>query len=140
MRCNKCNAEMYNAKLTGNTLYPLILTNKKKGMLEPEKRCYVLCYVCPECGYIEIYAEKPKELKIDWQIPIWQRYKMKKHKITAALYYVAAILSYISAIVNFEGENSRYLGGLWICIGSTLLYLGISHSKKSKENKDKEDK
>ena len=65
MRCNKCNAEMYNAKLTGNTLYPLILTNKKKGMLEPEKRCYVLCYVCSECGYIELYAEKPKELKID---------------------------------------------------------------------------
>ena len=31
---------------------------------------------------------------------------MKKHKITAALYYVAAILSYVSAIVNFEGENS----------------------------------
>lgn len=65
---------------------------------------------------------------------------MKKHKITATLYYVAAILSYVSAIVNFEGENSRYLGGLWICIGSTLLYLGISRSNKSKENKDKEDK
>ena len=48
---------------------------------------------------------------------------MKKHKITAALYYVAAILSYVSAIVNFEGENSRYLGGLWICIGSTLLWV-----------------
>ena len=65
---------------------------------------------------------------------------MKKHKITATLYYVAAILSYVSAIVNFEDENSRYLGGLWICIGSTLLYLGISRSNKSKEDKDKEDK
>ena len=65
---------------------------------------------------------------------------MKKHKITAALYYVAAILSYVSAIVNFEDENSRYLGGLWICIGSTLLFLGISRSNKSKEDKDKEDK
>ena len=38
MRCNKCNAEMFDAKLTGNTLYPLILTNKKKGLLESEKR------------------------------------------------------------------------------------------------------
>jgi len=56
---------MYNARLTGNALYPLILTNKKKGIWESEKRCYVLCYVCPECGYIELYAEKPKELKID---------------------------------------------------------------------------
>ena len=65
---------------------------------------------------------------------------MKKHKITATLYYVAAILSYISAVINFAGDNSRYLGGLWICIGSTLLYLGISRSNKSKENKEKEDK
>ena len=65
---------------------------------------------------------------------------MKKHKITATLYYVAAILSYISAVINFAGENSRYLGGLWICVGSTLLYLGISRSNKSKENKEKEDK
>ena len=61
---------------------------------------------------------------------------MKKHKITAMLYYVAAILSYISAIINFAGENSRYLAGLWICIGSTFLCLGMSHSKKSKENRD----
>ena len=72
MRCSKCNEEMFNATLTGNALYPLILSNKKKGILEPEKRCYVLCYVCPECGYIELYAEKPKELKIDWQILIWR--------------------------------------------------------------------
>ena len=56
---------MFNARLTGNILYPLILTNKKKGLLESEKRCCVLCYVCPECGYIELYAENPKKLKID---------------------------------------------------------------------------
>ena len=65
MRCSKCDTEMLNAKLTGNTLYPLILTNKKKGMLEPEKRCNSLCYVCPKCGYIELYAENPTALKID---------------------------------------------------------------------------
>ena len=65
---------------------------------------------------------------------------MKKHKITATLYYVAAILSYISAVINFAGENSNYRAGLLICIGSTFLCLGISHSKKSKENKEKEDK
>ena len=65
---------------------------------------------------------------------------MKKLKISAILYYVAAILYYISAVINFAGENSNYMAGLWICIGSTSLCLGISHSKKSKENKDKEDK
>jgi len=74
------------------------------------------------------------------KLRITKGYKMKKYKIDATICYVAAILSYISAIVNFAGENSRYLGGLWICIGSTLLCLGISHSKKIKENKDKEDK
>ena len=62
---------------------------------------------------------------------------MKKLKLSAILYYVAAILSYISAVINFAGENSNYMAGLWICIGSTSLCLGISHSKKSKENKDK---
>ena len=65
MRCTKCDTEMFNAKLTGNTLCPLILTNKKNGIWESEKRYYVLCYACPKCGYIELYAEKPKELKID---------------------------------------------------------------------------
>ena len=65
MRCTKCDTEMFNAKLIGNALYPLILTNKKEGLFKVEKRCNALCYVCPECGYIELYAEKPKELKLD---------------------------------------------------------------------------
>ena len=65
MRCSKCDIEMFSAKLTGNTLYPLILTNKKKGILETEKRSDVLCYVCPDCGYIELYAENPKKLRLD---------------------------------------------------------------------------
>ena len=65
---------------------------------------------------------------------------MKKLKISAILYYVAAILYYISAVINFAGENSNYRAGLWICFGSAFLCLGISHSKKIKENKDKEDK
>ena len=65
MKCNKCDTEMFNAKLTGNLIHPLMLTNKKPGVWEPEKRSNVLCYVCPNCGYIELYAEKPKELKLD---------------------------------------------------------------------------
>ena len=65
---------------------------------------------------------------------------MKKLKLSAIPYYVAAILYYISAVINFAGENSNYRAGLLICIGSMFLCLGISHSKKSKENKEKEDK
>lgn len=56
---------MFHANLTGNGLYPALLTNKKKGVFESEKRSAVLCYVCPQCGYIELYAEDPKGLKLD---------------------------------------------------------------------------
>ena len=63
MKCCKCNTEMYKANLTGNTLYSLILTQPKKSVWESEKRCGTVCYVCPDCGYIELYAEKPKALK-----------------------------------------------------------------------------
>jgi predicted nucleic-acid-binding Zn-ribbon protein len=54
---------MYKANLTGNTLYSLILTQPKKSVWESEKRCGTVGYVCPDCGYIELYAEKPKVLK-----------------------------------------------------------------------------
>ncbi len=65
MKCNKCDTEMVHANLTGNALYPILLTNKKKGAFESERRSAVLCYVCPQCGYIELYAENPKGLKLD---------------------------------------------------------------------------
>jgi len=41
------------------------LTNKKKGILESEKQSTVTCYVCPECGYIELYADEPKKLILE---------------------------------------------------------------------------
>ena len=65
MKCAKCAAEMFCANLTGNTLYPVVLTNRKKGIFESEKRSAVLCRVCSQCGYVELYAEDPKGLKMD---------------------------------------------------------------------------
>ena len=62
MKCQKCNTDMINSLITGNSLYSLILTNKKKGLFESEKRSDVLCYVCPKCGYIELYAKEPNNL------------------------------------------------------------------------------
>ena len=38
------------------------LTNKKEGIFETEKACPVSCYVCPECGYIELNADNSKKL------------------------------------------------------------------------------
>lgn len=55
---------MVRANLTGNGLYPVLLTTKNKGVFEPERRGTVLCYVCPQCGRIELYAENPKGLKL----------------------------------------------------------------------------
>ena len=65
MKCTKCDTEMFHANLTGNGIYSLILTSKKKSIWESDKSCNALCYVCPKCGYIELYAENPQKLKRD---------------------------------------------------------------------------
>lgn len=56
----KCNFDMYNAKLAGVLFVPLVVLKNRKSMWEVEKNGEVLCYVCPECGYIELYAKNPK--------------------------------------------------------------------------------
>ncbi|SCY47761.1 hypothetical protein [Butyrivibrio sp. INlla14] len=38
MKCVKCECEMIQAELTGNSIYPLILKNKRNGILDSEKR------------------------------------------------------------------------------------------------------
>ncbi len=66
MECMKCKAEMFKARLCadapGTGAY---VSNKKKGIFESEKRCRVECFVCPECGYVELKAENPKSIMID---------------------------------------------------------------------------
>lgn len=63
MKCVKCECEMIQAELTGNSIYPLILKNKRNGILDSEKRADVICYVCTECGYIELYAKGSPKAK-----------------------------------------------------------------------------
>lgn len=65
MKCNKCDTEMFRATFTGNGIYPASLTNKKRSVFEPDLRSAVICYVCPQCGHIELYAENPKGIKPD---------------------------------------------------------------------------
>ena len=66
MECLKCKEKMLKAKLKGDAVGTVVyLTTKKEGLFETQKNSSVSCYVCPKCGYIELYAEKPKELKID---------------------------------------------------------------------------
>lgn len=63
MKCTKCDTEMVMAVLTGNNIYPVLLKNKRKRLLDAEKMVEVSCYVCPECGYIELYAKEPQKIK-----------------------------------------------------------------------------
>lgn len=64
MECLKCKEKMITANLnTGAYGTPVIyLSNKKKGILESEKRSNVTCYVCPKCGYVELNADNPGQL------------------------------------------------------------------------------
>lgn len=64
MKCNRCEIEMFKAKMSSSPFFEIMLTNKKKGAFESEKRSAVLCYVCPECGHIELIANNPKGLQI----------------------------------------------------------------------------
>lgn len=66
MECLRCKADMFKAHLKGDAVGTgVYLTNKKKGIPESEKISAVTCYVCPECGYIELHADEPAKLKTD---------------------------------------------------------------------------
>ena len=56
------------------------------------------------------------------------------------LYYIVAVLFYLSAIVTFVDGNDNSMGVVWLCLGSTFLCLGSVYLNKSKENKDNKDK
>ena len=52
-------ANMDTGMTVGSYFY---LWNKEKGIFNSRKTATVKVYVCPECGYIELRAEKPKDL------------------------------------------------------------------------------
>ena len=62
MECIKCKSTMFQARLNGHH-FSVYLVNKKPGFLGAEKRGDVSCFVCPECGYIELNAVDPKALQ-----------------------------------------------------------------------------
>ncbi len=65
MKCERCEIEMFKAKMVGAQFVEILLTNKKKGVFETEKRSTVSCYVCPKCGHIALIANDPKGLQIE---------------------------------------------------------------------------
>lgn len=64
MECQKCKIEMkmVDFKTEAFGVKPYI-SFKKKGIFKGEKISDILCYVCAECGHIELTAEKPGEFK-----------------------------------------------------------------------------
>ena len=64
MQCDRCQKEMFKAKMVGAQFVEILLVNKKKGVFESEKRSTVSCYVCPKCGHIELIADHPSSLQI----------------------------------------------------------------------------
>ena len=59
---------------------------------------------------------------------------MKKHKVSAILFYIASVFFFISAIVGYSNDNS--MATVWLCLGVSMLCLGSVHfSKKDKEKK-----
>lgn len=56
-KCKSCNVEIKNASLSANGGY-VLLEEDKKGF--GAKVCNVNTYVCPKCGHIELFAEKPE--------------------------------------------------------------------------------
>lgn len=64
MDCPKCGAEMYNkATLSAAVGGVLTVANLNKKLLDGDKQSNVICYGCPECGYMEMYAQNPKVFK-----------------------------------------------------------------------------
>ena len=64
MECIKCKEKMVQANLKGDVYgIGMYVTTKKNGFWDMEKSSSVSCYVCPKCGYLEMYADKPGEFK-----------------------------------------------------------------------------
>ena len=65
---------------------------------------------------------------------------MKLEKIHIILNYVAAMIYYIMAIMNFASNKEVAQGIFWLCLGTTWLCLGSVdvHNNKKKCQLDKE--
>lgn len=63
MKCIKCENEMTKSRLSTGPAY-VYAENRTKGLLPTIKRTAVSCYVCSKCGYIELYADSPKDINL----------------------------------------------------------------------------
>lgn len=64
---------------------------------------------------------------------------MKKKNISSILPYLAAILFYVAAIIGFTGGSQNTVSTVWLCLGSLFLCIGVSRSKRNRQDKNKTD-
>ena len=53
-------------------------------------------------------------------------------KVNSTLYYIASVLFYVSAIINFVNDDTS-TGVVWMALGSAFLCFGSVHSGKANE-------
>lgn len=59
---------------------------------------------------------------------------MKKEKVSLTLYYIASVLFYIFAVLNFVTDNNTSMGIIYLAIGSIFLCLGSVYKMKANES------
>lgn len=65
MKCEKCGQKMEKAHISASTGGKICVANpESKNILGGMKTSDINVYVCPECGYIELYAAKPEVFKV----------------------------------------------------------------------------
>ena len=50
---------------------------------------------------------------------------------SSALFYISAALYNIAALITFISGGNNSMGIIWLCLGSTFLCLGAAKSKKT---------
>lgn len=61
---------------------------------------------------------------------------MNRNELFAVLHFGAAVICCIGAVISFV-EAIRFIGWLWVAVGTVCLYTGASYFSKRKED-DKE--
>ena len=66
IKCHNCDEEMFTATINSEVpaSLPVVLYNRGKGFFSSEHKTELLCYVCPKCGHVELYAKDPQRLII----------------------------------------------------------------------------
>ena len=65
---------------------------------------------------------------------------MKKEKVKSTLFYLAAALFYVAAIIGFAGIRENSMSFFWLCMGSVFLCLGTRFKQNDQDKEDGENK